>query len=61
MLADVKKDGGNIKDYFVRSSYVDRLGYSTRQTFGYSLDVDDPTFQLTTSAAARVDRIMVLS
>lgn len=44
ILADFKKDGGNVEDYFVRFNQVDKLGYSARQIFGKSPDADDPNF-----------------
>jgi hypothetical protein len=40
----IKKDGGNINDYFIRFSDIDQLGYSGKQTFGKTPDVDDPKF-----------------
>lgn len=40
--ADVKKHGPG--DYFVRFTSVDRLGYSAKQPFARSPDVDDPNF-----------------
>jgi hypothetical protein len=44
IIAAVKKDGGNVNDYFVRFTDVDQLGYSAKQTFGRTLDVDDAGF-----------------
>jgi hypothetical protein len=44
IIAAIKQDGGNINDYFIRFSDVDQLGYSGRQTFGRTPDVDDPKF-----------------
>jgi hypothetical protein len=42
--ADVKKNGpGN---YFVRVTAVDKLGFSARQKFGRSPDMDDPKFDV---------------
>lgn len=40
----IKKDGGNINDYYIRFSDVDQLGFSGRQIFGKTPDVDDPKF-----------------
>lgn len=42
----IKKDGGNINDYFIRFSDIDQLGYSGRQSFGKTPDVDDPKFSV---------------
>lgn len=39
-------DGGHMDEYFVRSATVDKLGYSTKQMFGRSPDVDDPNFSV---------------
>lgn len=44
IIADVKKNGGNPNEYFVRFTSVDRLGYSAKQPFARSPDVDDPKF-----------------
>jgi len=46
IVADFKKHGGNIDDYYVRFTDQDKLGYSARQSFGHSPDVDDPAFDL---------------
>jgi len=46
IVADFRKDGGNIDDYYVRFTDQDKLGYSARQSFGHSPDVDDPAFDL---------------
>lgn len=46
IIADVKKHGGSPDDYFVRFTTVDRLGYSGKQTFGRSPDMDDPKFDV---------------
>lgn len=46
IIAAVKQDGGNVKDYFIRFTDVDQLGYSAKQTFGRSPDLDDPAFDL---------------
>lgn len=44
ILADVRKNGPG--EYFVRSTAVDRLGFSARQLFGRSPDMDDPAFDV---------------
>ena len=44
ILADVRKNGPG--EYFVRSTAVDKLGYSARQFFGRSPDMDDPAFDV---------------
>ena len=44
ILADVKKHGPG--DYFVRFTGVDRVGFSPRQFFGRTPDVDDPRFSV---------------
>lgn len=46
IIADVKKDGGNVNDYYIRFTDVDRLGFSAKQSFGRSPDVDDPNFDV---------------
>lgn len=40
------QDGGNIDDYFVRSSYVDKLGFSPKQVFARSPDLDHPDYDI---------------
>ena len=44
IINDVNRDGGNPNEYFVRFSGVDKLGYSAKQHFARSPDVDDPNF-----------------
>lgn len=44
ILADVKKHGAG--EYFVRFTGVDRVGFSSRQFFGRTPDVDDPRFDV---------------
>lgn len=44
IINDVRKNGGNANEYFVRFTDVDKLGFSARQTFGRSLDVDHPDY-----------------
>lgn len=46
ILADIRRDGGNIRDYFVRFTDYDQLGYSAKQTFGRTPDMDDPRFDI---------------
>lgn len=51
ILADVRKNGPG--EYFVRSTAVDKLGYSARQLFGRSPDMDDPAFDVDYIGAGR--------
>lgn len=44
ILADVKKHGPG--DYFVRFTNSDKLGFSARQAFGQTPDVDHPKFSI---------------
>jgi len=44
IIADVRKNGPG--EYFVRTTAVDRLGFSARQLFGRSPDMDDPAFDV---------------
>lgn len=44
ILADVRKNGPG--EYFVRTTDADKLGFSARQRFGKSPDMDDPTFDV---------------
>jgi hypothetical protein len=44
IINDVKRSGGNPNEYFVRSTGVDKLGFSKKQYFARSPDVDDPKF-----------------
>ena len=44
ILADVRKHGAG--EYFVRTTAVDRLGFSARQKFGRSPDMDDANFDV---------------
>ena len=39
-------DGGNWDEYFVRSSQVDKIGYSTKQQYGRSPDLDHPDYDI---------------
>lgn len=44
--ADVKKHGGSPSEYFVRFTDMDKLGFSGRQWFGQTPDVDHPKFDV---------------
>jgi len=44
IIADVRKNGPG--EYFVRTTAVDKLGFSSRQHFGRSPDMDDPNFDV---------------
>ena len=44
IIADVRKNGPG--EYFVRFTGIDKLGYSSRQWFGKTPDVDDPNFDV---------------
>ena len=46
IIADVKQHGGSPDDYFVRFTNADKLGYSARQIFSRTPDVDDPAFDV---------------
>ena len=46
ILADVKRTGGSPSEYFVRFTDQDRLGFSARQRFSHTPDVDDPEFDV---------------
>jgi hypothetical protein len=46
IIADVKKHGGDPADYFVRFTNADKLGYSARQIFSRTPDVDNPAFDV---------------
>jgi hypothetical protein len=46
IIADVKKHGGDPDEYFVRFTNADKLGYSAKQIFGRTPDVDDPDFDV---------------
>ena len=39
-------DGGSIDDYFVRHTGIDKLGYSSNQSFGRSPDIDHPSYSI---------------
>jgi len=51
IIADVKRAGPG--EYFVRTTAVDRLGYSARQLFGRSPDMNDPEFDVDYIGAGR--------
>ena len=42
----VKQKGGSINDYFIRFTDTDKLGFSAKQGFGQTPDVDDPKFSV---------------
>lgn len=44
IIADVRRNGPG--EYFVRLTAVDQLGFSARQKFGRSPDMDDPAFDV---------------
>lgn len=44
ILADVQKSGGNLNEYFVRFTDIDKLGFSAKQQFGRTPDADDSKF-----------------
>lgn len=44
ILADVKKHGPG--EYFVRFTNADKLGFSAKQSFGRTPDMDDPAFDV---------------
>lgn len=46
IIADVKKYGGDPSEYFVRYTTIDKLGFSARQWFGRTPDVDDSKFEI---------------
>ena len=46
IIADVKKHGGNSNEYFVRFTNTDKLGFSSKQWFGQTPDVDHPKFDV---------------
>lgn len=46
ILADIRKHGGSLDDYFIRFTDTDKLGFSGRQWFGQTPDVDHPKFDV---------------
>jgi len=46
ILAAVEKHGGSAEEYFVRFTDMDKLGFSGRQWFGQTPDVDHPKFDV---------------
>lgn len=42
----IRQDGGNIDEYFVRFTDIPNLGFSGRQWFGKTPDVDHPDFSV---------------
>ena len=46
IIADVKKHGGDSSEYFVRYTGIDKLGFSAKQWFNRTPDVDHPKFDI---------------
>lgn len=46
VIADVKRHGGSPDEYFVRYTDMDKLGFSGKQWFGQTPDVDHPDFDV---------------
>lgn len=46
IINDIQKYGGDIKDYFVRFTDTEKLGFSAKQGFGKTPDVDHPKFSV---------------
>lgn len=46
IIAAVKRDGGSVDDYYIRFTDIDKLGYSAKQSFGKTPDVNDPKFSV---------------
>ena len=46
LLAAARTAGGDLDQYFVRFTQNERFGYSAKQTFGRSPDVDSPDFDI---------------
>jgi len=44
IIADIEKHGDDVSEYFVRFTNQDKLGFSDRQTFKKTPDVDDANF-----------------
>lgn len=44
IIADIKRHGGSLDEYFVRFTDQDKLGFSDRQMFKKTPDVGDPDF-----------------
>lgn len=44
IIADIKKHGGNLDEYFIRFTDQDKLGFSDKQVFKKTPDIDDPNF-----------------
>ena len=44
IIADIKKHGGDVSEYFVRFTNTEKLGFSDRQTFKRTPDLDNPHF-----------------
>ena len=46
IINDIKTHGGDINDYFIRFTDTDKLGFSGKQGFGKTPDVDHPKFSV---------------
>ena len=46
VIADVQRHGGSPDEYFVRFANMDKLGFSGKQWFGQTPDVDHPDFDV---------------
>ena len=44
LINKVKQDGGRPEEYFVRFTDIDKLGFSAKQKFGRSVDIDHPDY-----------------
>ncbi len=44
IIADIRKHGGDISDYFVRFTDQNKLGFSAKQRFSKTPDIDHPAF-----------------
>lgn len=44
VINSVRKDGGSSEEYFVRFTDIDKLGFSAKQQFGRSVDLDHPEY-----------------
>lgn len=56
IIADVRKHGGGVDDYFVRFTSIDKLGFSGGQAHGHYPDVDNPQFDVDLVTTAPVGR-----
>ena len=44
VINSVRKDGGRPEEYFVRFTDIDKLGFSAKQQFGRSVDLEHPEY-----------------